>query len=348
MTDSTKRIAWVGAAGAAAAGLAAWRLASRRQASLAGQVVVITGGSRGLGLQLAQEFAAQGCRLALCARSGEELDLACQMLERGGAEVFTAECDVSSRRQVDRFIGDVQSRFGQIDVLVANAGVIQVGPIENMEVEDFEQAMNVMFWGVLYPVWAALPHMLARKRGRIVTITSIGGKVSVPHLVPYSCAKFAAVALSEGLRTELGPKGIRVLTVVPGLMRTGSFLNAKFKGRQQDEFRWFGLSATLPGVSMDAERASSQIVSALRKGRSETILSAPAQVAARLHGAFPELTQAVLALVNQVILPSAKKGSSDSIRGSEADRQMGSPLFRVLTTLGRTAAQRLNENLAAK
>ncbi len=322
MTDSDKRLALASAVGAAAAGLAAWQLFSRRQADLKGQVVVITGGSRGLGLQLAYEFAKLGCRLALCARSGEELDIARKELEHRGAEVFTAECDVSSRKQVDRFIDGVVSRFGRVDVLVANAGIIQVGPIESMEIEDFEQAMNVMFWGVLYPIWAVMPHMLKRKRGRIVTITSIGGKVSVPHLVPYSCAKFAAVALSEGLRTELRSKGIQVLTVVPGLMRTGSFLNALFKGQQKDEFRWFGLGATLPGVSMDVERASSQIVSALREGRSETVLSAPAQVAARVHGAFPELTNAVLGLVNDMVLPSGKDGSKKSITGHEADQKL--------------------------
>ncbi len=343
MTETEKRIAWGSAIGAATAGLAAWGLLSRKQASMKGQVVAITGGSRGLGLQLAHDFAALGCRLALCARSGEELESARKELEARGAQVYTHECDVSDRKQVGKFIDGTFERFGRIDVLVANAGVIQVGPIESMKIEDFEQAMGVMFWGVLYPVWAVMPHMLERGRGRIVTITSIAGKVSVPHLVPYSCAKFAAVALSEGLRAELGPKGIQVLTVAPGLMRTGSFLNALFKGKQADEFRWFGLGATLPGVSMDAERASSQIISAMRGGKTEKILTAPAQFLARLHGAFPELTTSLMSLVNELILPGMKGGSKDAVSGHEADRKLDSQWFKLATMLGRVAADRLQK-----
>ena len=232
-------------------------------------------------------------------------------------------------------------RFGRLDIVVANAGVIQVGPLESMHIEDFQQAMDVMFWGVLYAIWAALPHMRQHKSGRIVTITSIGGKVPVPHLLPYSCAKFAAVALSEGLRTELAPEGIQVLTIVPGLMRTGSHLNAQFKGQQEKEYAWFGLSASLPGMSMGLERASRQIVRAIRKGRSEKVLTMPAQVAARFHGAFPGISSAVLDLVNRV-LPGAG-GSHELIPGHEAEQKLHSAVHRTLTTLGRMAAKRSNE-----
>jgi NAD(P)-dependent dehydrogenase (short-subunit alcohol dehydrogenase family) len=343
MDDRSKNVAMYAAAGALA-GLAAWQYFwGSKQASLRGHVVVITGGSRGLGLQLARDFANLGCRVAICARTGEDLDVAREELESRGTEILAMECDVRSRTEVEQFINAVTARFGRIDVLVNNAGIIQVGPIESMRLEDFEDAMDVMFWGTLYPTWTALPHMLERGRGRIVNITSIGGKVSVPHLVPYSCAKFAAVALSEGLRTELGPKGIQVLTVVPGLMRTGSFLNALFKGKQENEFAWFGLGATLPGMSMDVNRASSQIISAMRAGKAEHVLTAPAQILARLHGAFPELTTALMTAVNQYILPSAEGGSTDSVTGEEADRRLDSPLYRILTSLGRLAADRMNE-----
>jgi NAD(P)-dependent dehydrogenase (short-subunit alcohol dehydrogenase family) len=345
MDDRSKSVAMYAAA-SALAGFAAWQfLAGSKRPSLRGQVVVITGGSRGLGLQLARDFAAHRCKLAICARTGEDLEVAADDLKARGAEVLAKECDVRSRSEVEEFIRAVLARFGRIDVLVNNAGIMQVGPIESMELEDFEEAMDVMFWGVLYPIWAALPHMLDRGRGRIVNITSIGGKVSVPHMVPYSCAKFATVALSEGLRTELGPKGIQVLTVVPGLMRTGSFLNALFKGKQEDEFAWFGLSAAAPGISMDVERASSQIIGAMRAGRTEHILTAPAQLFARLHGAFPELTTALMTAINQYILPSAAGGSREAVSGAEADRRLDSPVFRFLTMLGRMAADRMNERV---
>ena len=345
MTDDSKRLAVYTAAGALGA-LAAWQCVRKSKAAgLRGQVVAITGGSRGLGLQLARDFAKSGCKVAVCARDQDELNTVRREFETHGAPILTYRCDVSDRAAVEKFIAAVISRFGQLDVLVNNAGIIQVGPIESMTIEDFEQAMQVMFWGVLYPTWAAMPHMIERGAGRIVTITSIGGKVATPHMIPYSCAKFAAVALSEGLRAELAPKGIQVLTIVPGLMRTGSFLNALFKGKQKDEFEWFGLSANLPGMSMDVERASSQIIGAMLGGRSEHILTLPAQLLARFHGAFPELSGAVMALVNRYVLPDAEGGSKRSVPGHEVDA--GTPgLFRFLTSLGRAAAVRMNEQRA--
>jgi NAD(P)-dependent dehydrogenase (short-subunit alcohol dehydrogenase family) len=346
MASVSTRASLIAAATAATAGFAAFQLYRRRsELNLRGHVTLITGGSRGLGLQMARDFAAQGCRIAICARDADELWTAEEDVRARGGEVWSAVCDVSDRQQVEKLIGDVIDHYGRLDILVANAGTIQVGPVDQMRLEDFESAMNVMFWGVLYPVWSALPHMTQRHSGRIVTITSIGGKVSVPHLLPYSCAKFAAVALSEGLRAELAPKGIKVHTIVPGLMRTGSHVNAMFKGRHEDEFRWFGLSASMPGVSMSVKRASAQVVEAVRRGRSERVLSTPAQLLAKFHGAFPELSQAVLALVNRLMLPSSAGGSEELLAGKEVEGRLGR-VFQLMTALGRAAAGRMNQRPA--
>jgi NAD(P)-dependent dehydrogenase (short-subunit alcohol dehydrogenase family) len=214
-----------------------------RQANLQGQVVLLTGGSRGLGLALAREFARAGCRLVLCARDAQELERAQQHLAQRGADVLTVPCNVADQEQVNHLVERAIERFGRIDILVNNAGVIQVGPLHTVTVEDFKTALDVMFWGLLYPTLAVLPQMLQRGSGRIVNITSIGGMVSVPHLLPYNCAKFAAVGLSEGLRAELGREGIHVTTIVPGLMHTGSYLHAMFKGQQEREFTWFALGS---------------------------------------------------------------------------------------------------------
>lgn len=219
--------------------------------------MLITGGSRGLGLALARQFAAYGCRLALCARDPAELERARQDLTGQGADVLTVPCDVRDRADVGRLVTDVTQHFGRIDVLVNNAGIIQVGPGANMSVEDFEAALPSDFWGTLYPTLAVLPQMRGRRGGRIVNITSIGGKVSVPHLLPYSCAKFAAVGLSEGLRAELARENISVTTIAPGLMRTGSFGQALFKGRHDQEYAWFSVGDNLPGLSLSAPPARS-------------------------------------------------------------------------------------------
>ncbi|MGI8741433.1 MAG: SDR family NAD(P)-dependent oxidoreductase [Bryobacteraceae bacterium] len=326
------------------AGLATYSLMRRREEiDLRGKVVFITGGSRGLGLQLAREFGTEGCQLVICARDSDELDRARKDLEARGVPCQAITCDVSDRAQVDRTVAETIGRFGRIDVLVNNAGVIQVGPLEEMTIADFETAMGVIFWGTLYTTLAALPHMRQRRQGRIVNITSIGGKVSVPHLVPYSCAKFAAVALSEGLRAELASYGIKVVTIVPGLMRTGSHLNAQFKGAHEREFAWFSVGAASPLVSIGAERAARAIVLSAKRGDAENILSLPANLLARLHGALPELTIPILSLMDRFFLPETPSSPTELKSGEDAKQQLNSRVLNTLNAMGESAAQNLNE-----
>lgn len=329
------------AAVAAGLGLAGRRVMarSRRPLDLTDQVALVTGGSRGLGFLLARELGREGCRVAICARDETELQRAKDDLERYGIEVMTVRCDVSDRAQVDRMVEEVTLRWGGVDILVNNAGVMQVGPIQAMAIEDFEQAMGVMYWGVLHSTLAVLPQMRQRKNGRIVNITSVGAKVSVPHLLPYSSAKFAALGLSEGLRAELSRDGITVTTIVPGLMRTGSHVNAYFKGRQEGEYTWFALGASLPVVSMDAERAARQIVDAAKRGEAERVLSLPAQALAVFHGIFPGTTSNILAVVNRV-LPRGNGSGVNMARGMDVQDRMHSTMLNALTGWGLSAARK--------
>jgi len=327
-----KSIAFGLVAATAAAGAAVLR--ARFRLDLRGKVVLITGGSRGLGLALAREFAARGCHLILCARNWEELARAKHDLAAHEVRVVTLVCDIRDQKQVNEAVSQALAEFGRIDILVNNAGTIHVGPIQTMTIEDFEQAMDVMFWGMVYMTLAVLPHLEQRGRGHVVNITSIGGKVSVPHLVPYSCAKFAAVAFSDGLRAELSDSGVNVVTIAPGLMRTGSFLNAFFKGAERGEAGWFSATASLPGVSMSAKRAARQIVRAMEQGRATRILSTPANLMARFHGLFPELSIGVLGLVSR-LLPRGSQ-VAELWRDSALLQR---PWMRALTVLGRRAAE---------
>jgi short-subunit dehydrogenase len=241
---------------------------------------------------------------------------------------------VTKREEVNNLVHTTMLEFGRLDMVINNAGVIRVGPLDTMTIEDFENAMDVMFWGTVYTTMAALPHLRQRGDGHIVNITSVGGKVSVPHLVPYSCAKFAAVAFSEGMRAEMRGTGINVVTIAPGLMRTGSYLNVLFKGAEEGEAGWFSASASIPGVSMSAKRAARQILSAVEHGRAERILSTPANILARMHGMFPELTLAILGVVNG-LLPHGSKREELGAESPLLER----PWMRAVTALGRRAAE---------
>jgi NAD(P)-dependent dehydrogenase (short-subunit alcohol dehydrogenase family) len=253
---------------------------------------------------------------------------------------LTVACDVTIRRDVDALVQLVSERLGPIDVLVNNAGIITVGPLETMGVEDFEQAMATNFWGALHAILAVLPQMRRRGEGRIANIASIGGKISVPHLIPYSASKFALVGLSEGLRAELAKDGITVITICPGLMRTGSPRHALFKGRHRAEYAWFSISDALPGVSMDADRAARQIVESIRRGVAERALSVPAKIAAVAGALAPGLTADLLAGVNR-LLPASDGEARYEGRTGEASTSALSP--SLLTVLGERAARRNNQ-----
>jgi len=277
---------------------------SRPQFDFQDKVVLITGGSRGLGLILARSLATRGARIAICARNAEELLRAEADLEEQGATVFQIVCDVRNQSEVKRAVETVRNHYGQIDVLINNAGVIQVGPLENQTQTDFELAMATHFWGAFYMMQAVLPEMKSLGAGRIVNISSIGGKITVPHLAPYCASKFALVGLSGAMRVELEKDNIYVTTVCPGLMRTGSHVNAVFKGQNEKEFAWFSIGNSLPISSISAERAAEQIIEAAARGDAELIISIQAKLAAKASALFPELTAEISHLVNQ-ILPSA-------------------------------------------
>ena len=341
MTTSTNQVNTLTTAaiaiGAVALGKYLWRKLT--DYDLRGKTVLVTGGSRGLGLVLAREFANQGARVAICARDAEELQQAVDDLEQRGAEAMAIACDVTNVTDVENMMNHIRERFGKIDVLVNNAGTIQVGPMEVMNHEDFEQAMKTHFWGPLNTILAVVPEMRERHDGRIVNISSIGGKIGVPHLVPYSASKFALVGLSKGLNAELRKDGIAVTTVCPGLMRTGSPRNANFKGKHREEYAWFSISDSLPVTSIKAERAARQIVDACKQGRAELIISAQAKLAVTFDAMFPELSAEMLALVNR-ILPGPGGIGERTAKGRDS-KSSWSPSW--LTRLTEEAAINNNE-----
>ncbi|MGH9939182.1 MAG: SDR family NAD(P)-dependent oxidoreductase [Blastocatellia bacterium] len=301
--------------------------------------MLITGGSRGLGLVLGREFVAHGACVAICARDVEELERAGSDLVRPGRPVLALPCDVSNVEEVGRMVEAVRDHFGTIDVLVNNAGVVEVGPVETMTLADYEEAMSVNLRGPLHTMLAVIPEMRRRGEGRIVNITSIGGKIAMPHLTPYTASKFAFVGLSKAMRAELAKDGVIVTTVCPGLMRTGSPRNATFKGQHRAEYAWFSISDSLPILSVSAERAARRIISACQRGEAEVIFPIQAKLAAIAETIAPELIAYLLSLINR-LMPAPGGIGSARVKGSESQSSL-SPSW--LTLFGDRAARRNNE-----
>jgi NAD(P)-dependent dehydrogenase (short-subunit alcohol dehydrogenase family) len=326
-----------------AAGLAAAVLAStagvvvaravarrRRTFSFEGKVVAIAGGSRGLGLVIARQLAEQGAHIALIARHGDKLEAAAADLADRGANAHVEPCDIGDQRQAESAVANIIKRFGRIDVLINDAGIIETGPFDTMTYGDFHESMLVHFWGPLYLTMAALPHMKREGGGRIVNISSIGGKLSVPHLLPYCASKFALTGLSEGLRAELLKDNIFVTTVCPGMMRTGSHINAYFKGHHRAEYAWFSIGNGLPFISTSAQSAAAQVIRATSRGDAELIITLPAQLASKFNGLFPGVTADMMGLVNRV-LPGPNGNGAAKIPGRESKSWLTPSILTLLS-----------------
>jgi NAD(P)-dependent dehydrogenase (short-subunit alcohol dehydrogenase family) len=304
--------------------LGAWlaiRVIRTSRYSLRDKVAVITGGSRGLGLVLARHICAQGGSVALIARDPDELARAKVDLAARGGGVLTIECDLLDAGQIQSAVRQIIDRFGRIDILINNAGIIEVGPLQNMTREDFERAMRVHFWAPFELIAKIVPEMRVWGGGRIVNVSSIGGKVAVPHLAPYSASKFALTGFSDAIRAELALDNIHVTTVAPGMMRTGSHVNAKFKGKHDMEFAWFAASAGAPLISMNADRAARKILAACRRAQPSLTLTFAARGAILGNALFPNLTGYVMRLVNR-FLPKPSGAEGNQLRGGSEVRRL--------------------------
>ncbi len=310
---------------AALAAALAIRSARRRarRTVFAGRVVVITGGSRGLGLQVARDAAARGARLALLARSEVELAAARDELRASGATVLALRCNVRSDDDVRTAFARIEAELGPVDVLVNVAGIIGVGPVDALTMDDYVEAIDTNYLGAVRAVEAVRPAMQRRRAGRIVNISSIGGKVAIPLLLPYSASKFALRGYSEGLRAELARDGISVTTVVPGLMRTGSPPHGTFAGQPELEYALFAPADELPFTSISVASAARSILDATERGAAEIVLSPQAKLLSRLYAVAPRAIMGLMATVNRVLPRSG--GSTEHRPGSRSTKCWSEP-----------------------
>ena len=235
----------------------------------------------------------------------------------------------------------ILDKWMAVDVLINNAGVIQVGPLEHMTHGGLRERDGDPFLGTAAPDVRGVPSMRRRSFGRIVNIASIGGRIAVPHLAPYSASKFALVGLSDAVRAELDQYGIRVTTVAPGLMRTGSPLNADFKGQHELEYAWFAISDSLPGLTISAERAARKIIEACRYGDPELTITVPAKLAARIQEVAPGVVARAMTIANRVLPAPGGAPGDRRRRGRHSQSEWTESFATVLTNRAAAANNEL-------
>src|SRR5256714_304523 len=281
------------------------------------RVAFVTGGSRGLGLEIARQICARGGKVTLLARDADELDRAKSELDRFATDVLTIQCDLLESAQIQSAVQQMLQHFRKIDILINNAGIIEVGPLAHMQLKDFDRAMRLHFWAPYILQLLIVPQMRAKGGGRIVNISSIGGRIAVPHMAAYSASKFALSGFSDAMRSELAADNIYVTTVTPGLMRTGSHVHATFKGDHAAEYRWFDWSRKIPFASISVERAARKILSACRRGKPALIMPLSAYLIIAANALFPNLTARVMNMFNRSLPPRVSQSGNEAKSGAE-------------------------------
>ncbi|HEX3550042.1 MAG TPA: SDR family oxidoreductase [Candidatus Elarobacter sp.] len=327
------------AAAAAGAALLARRAHVRDRERLRDRVVVITGGSRGLGFALAEDLARGGARVTIAGRDADTVERARARFAAEGLAVDGVRCDVRDRADADALIAHVEEHAGPVDVLINVAGVIEVGSVWDQSLDDFRESVETHVFGPLHTMYAVLPGMRARGGGQIVNVSSIGGLVGVPHLAPYSAGKFALTGLTQAFAAEVAHDGITVTLVCPGLMRTGSPDHAIFKGNNRAEYAWFAISDSNPLISSSTRHAVVRIVHAIAHRRTFVTITPIARLAPIVNALAPRTTNGVLALAARLLPPPA--GDSVTRRDGESSHSPLAP--SVLTFLDRLAKRRNNE-----
>jgi short-subunit dehydrogenase len=281
------------------------------------KVALITGGSRGLGLEIARQICSRGGKVSLLARDSVELFRAKDDLARFGTEVLTVPCDLLETAQIQSAVQQTLQHFPKIDILINNAGIVEVGPLAHMQFKDFDRAMRLHFWAPFILYFLIVPHMRAKGEGRIVNISSIGGRMAVPHMAPYSASKFALTGFSDAIRAELARENIYVTTVTPGMMRTGSHIHATFKGDHAAEYQWFDRSRKIPFASISAERAARKIVNACARGKPVLVMPFTARLSIAANAIFPNLMARVMKMFNRGLPPQVSQSGDEPTTGGQ-------------------------------
>ena len=265
---------------------------------------LITGASQGIGKATALLFAKNGYDLIITARTKDKLEAVAAEIKALNRQVVAIAADTSDRQAIESLIDRGIESFGQIDVLINNAGVCMSAPMSETTIEDWERIINVNLWGYIYTINKLLPHFIERKQGSIVNVGSFGGKVPLPKMTAYCTSKFAITGLTETLRLELEPQGIHVSGIHPSVTNSDFMERAIFKDRdpQEKENRRNSMAQMLSSpLSSQPEDVAQAIWNVVKHPQAEVVVGS-AKVPAFLNRLFPGITQGMMQLTTKTDL----------------------------------------------
>jgi len=269
---------------------------------LAGKVAVVTGAGNGIGHETALALMRKGCRLAICDVDEVALGSVRDELESAGAEVRSYLVDVSKRDQMERFTTNVVGDFGEVQILINNAGVTVYATFEEHEVDDLEWILGVNLWGVLYGCKFFMPHLKAAGGGHIVNLSSVFGIIAPPLQTSYVASKFAVRGFSESLRAEVAEYNIGVTSVHPGAIKTNIIQNARLvtdthASLRDSTQRLFDRLGTSPDV------VAARVVKAIEYNSPRVLITKEAHVADALKRLMPATADGIVARVFKRVTP---------------------------------------------
>lgn len=247
------------------------------------KVVLITGGSSGIGRASAIQFAKKGASLILVARDKTKLDTVSNDLKKFNVSILTFECDVSNKLQVENMAKTILNKYDSVDVLVNNAGFAIYGSVSKTSIEEIESQMATNYFGMVYCVKNFLPSMLKKKSGHIVNVASVAGSFGLPGIASYCASKFAMLGFSEGLKHELKGSGVGITVVSPIMVRTNFFDHPSFEKMPK-----------YSPTSLSPETVAKAVLRASNSSRLEIIVPSFVRGAVWMKGTFPYLINPIL------------------------------------------------------
>ncbi len=289
---------------------------SRRTKLLPGFAGIITGASTGIGRSLAINLArTYRARLVLNARDAEALEKVCQTIRSEGLPCISVSGDVSDKEIQEKLVSTCMQDYGELDLLVNNAGMANPGQMADLSVDKWRRVFEVNFFAPLSLIYLTLPIFEKKGGGSIVNVSSVAGKVAFSGSICYASTKFALTALSEGMAAELAGKGVNVITVCPGWVRTEFFeknnvsdhKNPTLIANQTNLQGWLMRNV----LSTSSDETAQDIVDALKQGGShELVTTIPGKIVERINGVCPNFVQAVNRKLPVKLVDSSGKNTS--------------------------------------